>query len=65
MTEEWKALTEKQKKKYDDLAAKEKQRYEKELKEAGLAKPSKSDKENDGPKRPQTAFFLYQGERRE
>lgn len=52
MTSEWKALDDKKRKKYEDLAAKDKLRYEKELKEAGLAKPGKVEKEEGAPKRP-------------
>jgi high mobility group protein B1 len=68
MTDEWKALDAKKKKKYEDLAIKEKDRYEKEMKDAGLSKGTKkTDKDGGegGPKRPTSSFFLYQAERRE
>lgn len=41
MTDEWKALTEKQKKKWDDLAAKDKERYNNECEEKGIGKAKK------------------------
>ena len=36
LTEDWKAMTEKDKKKYEDMAAKDRERYDKEMKDAGL-----------------------------
>ena len=62
LTEKWKALTDKEKQKYEDMAAKDRERYEKEMKEAGLFKDKKP---SDEPKRPQSAFFLFQAEARE
>lgn len=59
MTNEWKSLDEKKKKKYEDMAAKDKQRYEKEMQEAGLSKGKKNEKDTDAPKRPTSAFFLF------
>lgn len=41
MGEEWKKISDKEKKKYEDMAAKDKERYEKELKDSG-AKPTKA-----------------------
>ena len=70
MSEEWKNLDAKKRKKYDDLAAKDKERYENEK----AAAPSTSGKKktttnnNDGEntlKRPLSAYFIFQEERRE
>ena len=44
LTEVWRALTEDEKKKYEDLAAADKQRYEREIAEQGGKKPSKTSK---------------------
>jgi hypothetical protein len=63
MTEEWKALDAKKKKKYEDLAIKEKDRYTKEMEKAGLGKKPKD--EDTGPKKPQTAYIIFSNERRE
>jgi len=67
MSEEWKNLDAKKKKKYDDLAAKDKERYEKEKADAPPAKGGKAKKpdNNDGLKRPLSAYFIFQDERRE
>jgi hypothetical protein len=68
MTDEWKSMDAKKKKKFEDMATKEKERYERELKEAGLSKGNKkADMANGegGPKRPISSFFIFQGERRE
>ncbi len=62
MTEEWKNLTEKQKKKWDDLAAKDKERYQKEMAEAGLAKPAKDENE---VKKPMSGYMWFGKECRE
>ena len=61
LTEDWKALSEKDRKKYDDMAAKDKERYEKEMEDAGL----KKEKKEDGPKKPQSSFFLYSADMRD
>jgi len=53
MSEEWRNLDAKKKKKYDDMAAKDKERYERE-KQGGKPK-----KEADGLKRPLSAYFLF------
>ena len=50
-------MTEKDKKKYEDMAAKDRERYDKEMKDAGLSKDKKP--ENDGPKKPQSSYFLF------
>lgn len=41
MSEEWKNLDAKQKKKYDDKATLEKERYQRELEESGCSKNKK------------------------
>jgi hypothetical protein len=41
LTDAWKKLTDKEKKKYEDMAAEDKNRYEKEIEESG-AKPTKA-----------------------
>jgi structure-specific recognition protein 1 len=61
LTEDWKSLSEKDRKKYDDMAAKDKERYEKEMEDAGL----KKEKKEDGPKKPQSSFFLYSADMRD
>jgi len=61
LTEDWKALSEKDRKKYEDMATKDKARYEKEMEDAGL----KKEKKEDGPKKPQSSFFLYSADMRE
>mmetsp|Transcript_16970 Transcript_16970/g.43330 ORF Transcript_16970/g.43330 Transcript_16970/m.43330 type:complete len:188 (+) Transcript_16970:82-645(+) len=72
----WKAIDPATKKKYDDLAAKDKARYEEEVKTLGkrerqprkdkegrAGKRAKKDKE--APKRPMSAYFLWTQENRE
>ena len=49
LTDQWKKLTEKEKKVYEDQAAKDKERYNNEMREAGLLKEKK---DSDEPKRP-------------
>ena len=41
------------------MATKDKQRYEREMQEAGLGKSQKNEKDADAPKRPTSSFFLY------
>ena len=70
MSEEWKGLDEKKRKKYEDLAAKDKERYEKEVEAAGgssnaAAKKKKKEAEEGAPKRPLSAYFVYLEDRRE
>lgn len=48
MTAEWKALTDKQKKKWDDAAAKDKERYEEEKSAYGGEKNPNKDAEKKG-----------------
>jgi hypothetical protein len=72
--EEWKSLTEKEKKKYEDLSLKDKKRYEEEMKnytpseeseeeESSKQKKSKK-KEKTGPKRPMSAYMYFCQEKR-
>ena len=70
MSEEWKNLDAKKKKKFEDLAAKDKERYEREKAEApattkGGKALKKAREDLGGLKRPLSAYFLYQEERRE
>ena len=48
LTEDWKSLTDKDKKKYEDMAAKDKARYDAECEEKGIGKKKK---DTDGPKK--------------
>ena len=58
MSEEWRNLDAKKKKKYDDMAAKDKERYERE--KADAPKGGKPKKEaGGGLKRPLSAYFLF------
>lgn len=61
LTDEWKGLSDKDRKKYEDMATKDKERYEKEMEDAGL----KKEKKEDGPKKPLSSFFLYSADMRE
>merc|ERR1711972_838793 len=61
------------KKKYDDLAAKDKARYEEEVKTLGKRERQpkkdkankKAKKDKEAPKRPMSAYFLWTQENRE
>jgi hypothetical protein len=64
LTDDWKALSDKDRKKYEDMAVKDKERYAKECEEKGIATKGKKE-ETDGPKKPQSAFFLYSADMRE
>ena len=69
----WKSLGPADKKKYEDLAAKDKIRYEEEVKTLGKRKIERKEddedvkkrkKDKEAPKRPMSAYFLWtQGER--
>ena len=64
LTKEWKALTEKQRKKYDDMQVKDKERYEKEMQsynKGGDAKPAKkaAAKDDDAPKKGGNGYFVF------
>lgn len=61
LTDDWKAISEKEKKKYEDLASADRSRYEKECEEKGLSKK----KADDGPKKPMSSFFLFSADMRE
>nr|NP_001071733.1 transcription factor protein [Ciona intestinalis]BAE06487.1 transcription factor protein [Ciona intestinalis] len=64
----WKPMTDKEKKTFTDMAEKDRQRYEREMKDyvpaAGEAKKKKKKKDPNAPKRPQSAFFLFCADRR-
>jgi len=62
MTDEWKALTEKQKKKWDDLAAKDKERYTNEMEEKGMGKAKKQESD---VKKPMSGYMHFGKEMRE
>jgi len=72
--EVWKTVPAADRKKYEDLAAKDKARYEEEVKTLGKRerKPKqdgrsskKARKDKDAPKRPMSAYFLWTQENRE
>ncbi len=68
MSEEWKNLDTKKKKKFEDMAAKDKERYESEKASSAPTKAGKNavkKAEPEGLKRPLSAYFLFQEERRE
>ena len=72
LSEVWKALTDAERKKYDDLNTADKDRYAKECEAAGAPKPKESKKEKDakkaaegGPKKGLTAYFIFLAESRE
>jgi hypothetical protein len=56
----WKSLSADQKKKYEQLSLKDKERYTQEMKDAGLVTEKKSDK----PKRPLSSYILFCQEQR-
>ena len=62
MTDEWKALTEKQKKKWEDLAAKDKERYTNEMEEKGMGKVKKQETD---VKKPLSGYMHFGKEMRE
>lgn len=75
----WKTMTAADKKKYDDLAAKDKLRYEEEVKTLGKRErqprkgkadedgkaSKKAKKDKDAPKRPLSAYFIWTQENRD
>jgi hypothetical protein len=68
MTGEWNKMTDKVKKKYEDLAAVDKKRYYAECEKKGIKLKSQQkeiDPANPPPKKPQSAYFLFQAEQRE
>jgi len=70
--EVWKAMAPADKKKWEDLAAKDKVRYEEEVQTLGkrerVSKPDKdakrAKKDKDAPKRPMTPYFLWLNDNR-
>ncbi|KAG5446049.1 HMG box [Opisthorchis viverrini] len=62
-SEQWKNLTAKEKKKFEDLAAKDKERYRKEMQSyeppADEGKSRKRKKDPNAPKKALSAFFLF------
>lgn len=67
--ERWREMNVKEKKIFNDMAGRDKLRYDKEMATyippAGEAKkPIKRKKDPNAPKRPQSAFFLFCGDRR-
>lgn len=57
MTDEWNKMSDKEKKKYTDIAQKDKDRYEKEMEDAGLRK--KGGKEDGGVKKSQSSYMWF------
>ena len=64
LTQMWKDLDDEARKEYEDLAVKDKQRYQKEMEAKGLAKKPKV-VDSEAPKKAQSAFFLYSAEARD
>lgn len=62
LTEMWRGLDDEARKVYDDLAIKDKERYQAEMEAKGLAKKRA---DQGAPKKPRTAFILYSTEARE
>lgn len=60
LTEMWKALSDEDRKEFEDMAAKDKERYHKEMEAKGLLS-KKPVVDADAPKKAQSAFFLYSG----
>lgn len=65
LTEMWKALTEEERKKYEELAAKDKERYHAEMEAKGLATKKKPAADADAPKKALSSFMLFSQEARE
>lgn len=69
----WKALSDEEKSKYQDLAVKDRERFERQKADfvagggqmSGRAKKEKKDPKEKGPKRPQNSLFLYMNWRRD
>ena len=68
LTDKWKNMTVTEKKVWEDKAAADKLRYEREMEEAGHTVKSKKKVQvdaNAAPKKPQSAYFLFMAEKRE
>ena len=65
LTEMWRALDETEKKIYEDLAAKDKERYHGEMEAKGCAVKKKVVPEEGAPKKGLSSFFLYSADARE
>ncbi|KAG9269389.1 high mobility group protein B2-like isoform X2 [Astyanax mexicanus] len=67
-SEDWKALTPSEKKKFEDLAKADKARYDEEMKSyvppKGMGKMGRKKKDPNAPKRPPSAFFIFCSEHR-
>ena len=61
LTDMWKNLTPEEKQVYEDLAARDKERYQEEMQAKGLAK---APVDADAPKKPKSSFFLFSDEQR-
>ena len=68
MTAEWKSMDAKKKKKYEDLASKDKQRYETEMRAHDKGyKPAaqKKEEKDNAPKKVQNPYLIFSAEMRE
>ena len=65
LTEMWKALTDVEKKVYENKALVEKERYHGEMEAKGMAVKKKVVVDEDAPKKAQSSFFLFSHEARE
>ncbi|KAI4902821.1 hypothetical protein NFI96_025037 [Prochilodus magdalenae] len=67
-SEQWKALTATDKKKFEDLAKADKARYDEEMRHyvppKGMGKKGRKKKDPNAPKRPPSAFFIFCSEHR-
>lgn len=60
LSEEWKLVSDKEKKRYEELARKDKERYETEMKSYTPPPETETKKQkSDGPKRPLTAYMYF------
>ena len=64
LTEMWKGLNDTDRKEFDEMALKDKQRYQEEMEAKGLAKRKPVVDEN-APKKPQSSFFHFSHDARE
>ncbi|XP_036447475.1 high mobility group protein B2-like isoform X1 [Colossoma macropomum] len=67
-SEQWKALSPSEKKKFEDLAKADKARYDEEMRHyvppKGMGKKQRKKKDPNAPKRPPSAFFIFCSEHR-